>query len=100
MARFITRHGQKIKIEVSGLKDFQMNRISENLVDLDLELVDVREALRLKRAKGVEGTAMLEGQQKTLGGCRNSILSLVEVLPPHEHKKIIEDAEKMKKELD
>jgi len=83
----------------SGLKSFQMKNISENLAELDLELRDIREAISLKQRKGDKATGELKSQQKVVGQARNSILNLVETLPPEEHKKIVDDFIDFKKEF-
>jgi len=89
-----------IKAKQSGLKSFQIKDISENLAELDFDLKELREQLRNKKLSGDKATGELSSQVRLVGGARLSILSLVDTLPEKEHKKIIEDSIKIRKDFE
>ena len=60
----------------------------------------VFEKLRNKKLSGDKGTGELSSQVRLIGGARLSILSLVDTLPDDEHKTIIEDSIKIRKDFE
>lgn len=98
--KFITKDKKHIPIgKSSGLKSFQIEGIGKNLGELELQLIDVRKALQLKRLKGDKATGELESTQETIGGARNSILNLVGTLPEDKQKEIHLVSEKFKNDI-
>ena len=95
--RYLSKAGAPRLKREDHLPESIKNKISSNLVDLEIMTRDLREQSRVKHALG-EPTGQVDSELNLIAGARNNIFSLLEQINESDHKMIIEGYDQELKE--